>query len=372
MKRILHIVPSLELGGTEAFIMNHYRGLNRQEIQFDFLVCSKKDWPYLKEIDRLGGRVFYTARPSILCFPAFLRGMKQALAEGGPYVAIHCHADADNGVPILCGLLCGVKKRIAHLHAMEEVPERLSRKWFHSVKKWIIKAFATDIWACSRAAGISFVGETFFQKKGKVIRNGISLDRFLNVEEGAVSALKAEFRIPENSLVLGNITRFDENKNQLFLVDVFRKLLERHPDALLLLGGTDGGSLRQVQDYVAEKGLLEKVRFIGRRSDVPACLKLIDVYVFPSVFEGLGIALLEAQAAGCLCVASTGVPEDTDMGLGTAFYLELAQGETAWAAFLSEKLAERKLPSQQEIRAAFGKNHFDINESCKELVDYYG
>ena len=372
MKRILHVVPSLELGGTEAFIMNHYRSMNRQEIQFDFLVCAKKDWPYLKEIDRLGGRVFYTARPSILRLGSFLAGMKQAIREGGPYAAIHCHADADNAVPILCGAICGVKKRIAHLHAIDQMPERWSRKWFHYVKKWLIKAFATDVWACSEEAGNSFVGADYFGKNGKVIRNGISLDRFLFVDEAHKQALKEEFHISDDQPVLGNITRFDENKNQLFLVEVFKNLLTQHPEALLILGGTDGGKLQQVKDYVAENDLEKNVRFIGRRNDVPEWLSLMDVYVFPSVFEGLGIALLEAQAAGCLCVASTGVPMDTDMGLGTAHYLPLSEGAAGWAEFLSAKLDKKQKPLQSDIRKAFVEKHFDINESCKELVKYYG
>lgn len=370
MKRILHVVPSLELGGTEAFIMNHYRCLNRHEIQFDFLVCSKKDWPYLKEIDRLGGRVFYTARPSVLCLGNFLRGMKQAIAEGGPYDAIHCHADADNAVPLLCGILCGVKKRIAHLHAMDEVPQRLSRKWFHAVKKAVIKYGATDIWACSEDAGVSFVGADYFKEKGKVIRNGISLDRFLQRDEARTAALREEFRLDGSGLVVGNISRFDENKNQLFLLDVFRKLLEKRPDAMLLLGGTDGGMLEEVK--TAAEDIENRVRFIGKRSDVAACLQLIDVYIFPSVFEGLGIAFLESQAAGCLCVASTGVPRDTDMGLGNAHYLELSAGAASWADYICGKLETRQKPSEDSIRRAFAEKHFDINESCKELVKYYG
>ncbi len=370
MKRILHVVPSLELGGTEAFIMNHYRCLNREEMQFDFLVCCKKDWPYLKEIEELGGKVFYTARPSVLCLARFYDGMKQAIREGGPYTAIHCHADADNAVPLLCGLLCGVKKRIAHLHAMETVPSRLSRKWFHAVKKCIIKCCATNLWACSEEAGASFFGAGF-KAKGKVLRNGIAVQRFLNADEAQLEKLKDEFQIKENHLVVGNISRFDQNKNQLFLVDVFKNLLAQHPDAVLLLGGTDGGMLADVKDYVARSHLESSVRFIGKRNDVAACLKLMDVYVFPSVFEGLGIGFLEAQAAGCLSIASTGVPQDTDMGLGTAFYLDLSHDAAYWAASICEKIETRKKPEDVEIFKAFKENHFDIDESCKELVKCY-
>lgn len=371
MKRILHIVPSLDLGGTEAFIMNHYRCMNRSEMQFDFLVCAKRDWPYLKEIEVLGGRVFYTARPSFLCLKSFYDGMKQAFEEGGPYTAIHCHADADNAVPLLCGLLCGIHKRIAHLHAKEEVPTRLSRKWFHVVKKCIIKLCATNLWACSADAGISFFGADYFEKKGKVIKNGIDVSRFLKADETQIERLRTEFRISKEQLVVGNISRFDENKNQLFLLDVFEKMLEKYPGAVLLLGGTDGGMLEKVKARVEARGLEANVRFIGRRNDVPSCLQLIDVYLFPSVYEGLGIAFLEAQAAGCLCIASTGVPRDTDMGLGTACYLGLMDGASPWAAYICERIYTRKLPEEANIRKAFIDNHFDIHESCKELVECY-
>lgn len=109
MKRILHILPSLELGGTEAFIMNHYRAIDRSKYQFDFLVFAEKQWPYLQEIEALGGRIFYACQPSLLSVLKFYQYLKMAMIMGGPYAAIHCHADAGNAVPLFCGMLCGIK-----------------------------------------------------------------------------------------------------------------------------------------------------------------------------------------------------------------------------------------------------------------------
>lgn len=372
MKKILHILPCLELGGTETFVMNHYRYIDRTEFQFDFLVFSKKDYPYIKEIERLGGRVFFASQPSLLHFLKFYRWFKQVIQEGGPYTAIHCHANVGNAIPLLCGFLCNIRIRISHSHAVNQMPCNVLRKLIFRGRKVLIRLFATQFLACSIDAGRSLYGDNFSEKKIKIICNGIEVDRFAQCDPEKVEKLKQTFGISEkNDLIVGNISRFDSNKNQLFILDVFKVLLEKHPNAILLLGGVDGGMLHDVQDHVKLSEIEDHVRFLGKRQDIAECLKLIDVYLFPSQHEGLGIALLEAQASGCLCVASTGVPSVSNLEFGTAFYLELSRGAEYWANYIDKKLITRIRPTNEEIREAFVKKRFDVEESLKELVKCY-
>ncbi|MBR5319024.1 MAG: glycosyltransferase [Peptococcaceae bacterium] len=372
MKKVLHIIPSLELGGTEAFIMNHYRTINRSEIQFDFLVFSEQNWPYLPEIREMGGHVYYACQPSLKNVFLFYRYLKNVIRIGGPYIAVHCHADAGNAVPLLCSFLCGIQIRISHSHSSMQFTGNRWRGVIFGLRKKIIRLTATNFMACSEAAGCSLYGRMFFQKYGVVIKNGIFLEKFCCVNSKKVEELKSVFNLSEkNSLIVGNISRFDTNKNQMFIIEVFRKILRNYPNAVLLLGGIDGGKLQAVQESVISHGLQENVRFIGKRNDVAECLKLIDVYLIPSMHEGLPIGLLEAQASGCLCVASTGVPNESNMGLGNVFYLSLSNSANYWAEFICDKIKGRVIPTEEEIYNAFKVKAFDVLESTKELVKYY-
>lgn len=373
MKKVLQIIPSLELGGTEAFVMNYYRTMNREDIQFDFLVFAEKEWPYLKEIEKLGGNVYYAPSPSLRRVYGFYKHFVKVLRFGGPYEAIHCHADADNAIPLLCGFLCGVKIRISHSHSSTHVPISSVRGWIFLLRKILIRLMATKYLACSNKAGHALYGRTFFDKHGSVVKNGIFVDKFHNVSAAKVEALKQEFGITQrNDLIVGNISRFDKNKNQIFAIKVFEHLLSQKPNALLLLGGVDAGELKMLQEYVVERGLDKNVLFIGKRSDVEVCLKLMDVFLLPSVQEGFSISLLEAQASGCLCIASTGVPQDVNMELETLSYLSLSDDAKSWAETISKKLEIREIPAENAVNEAFDRNGFDICKGSEELLKYYG
>ena len=372
MKKVLQIIPTLDLGGTEAFVMNHYRMLDRRRIQFDFLVFSERNWPYLEEIHQLGGRVFFAPRPTLLHTLRFYKHFRNILKLGGPYEAIHCHGDAGNAVPLLCGMLCKISSRISHAHCIAQPPQHWHRRLAFQFRQELIRRTATKFLACSNPAGEALYGAQFFWQRGAVIKNGIRVESFVQPELHKVEGLKKAFGIPEGTpLVMGNISRFDANKNQLFALAVFRHILRKIPNALLLLGGIDGGCLAKVQEAVVHYGLENQVLFLGQRTDVAECLHLMDVYLFPSRKEGFGMALLEAQAAGCLCFASTGVPAASDMGLGNVSYLSLSLGAAYWAEAVCRGLENRTIPTPDEIRNAFAEKGFDVRKSIEELAACY-
>lgn len=364
MKRILHVVACLERGGTEAFIMNHYRALDRREYQFDFLVFREKEYPYTAEIRSLGGRIFFVTAPSVRNVGRFL---KEAVPIMAGYDAIHSHVNIENAWVMAAAARSGVRVRVSHSHDTTGKEGTLPVRAYRAFQERLIKAHATHFLACSHDAGNYLYGEAFFARHSAVIHNGIHVERF--TDAAVDNDLRQALGLTESPLVIGNITRFEPKKNQLFAVDIFASVLKKRPDSVLLLGGPDGGSLEAVQEKVRALGIADKVRFLGPRDDIPACLKLMDVYLFPSLYEGLGIALLEAQAAGRRCVASTGVSREADMGLGLVRYLDLSQPPEIWADCI---LSETKRPAgREQILDAFAQKGYSIQQSLQELRKIY-
>ena len=372
MKRVLHIVSCLELGGTEAFIMNNYREINRNEVQFDFLVLTQKEYPYIKEIQQLGGNVYFGVWPTLKNIVKFYRIFKNVIKQGGNYSTVHCHLNEGNALPLLCAKLCGIKKRISHSHATPFIPLSKLKKIIFVLRKITIKLCGNTFLACSRDAGKWLYVDDFFGKFGQVINNGIDITKFLYIESDEIKKLKKEFDIiQKNNIIVGNISRFDATKNQLFILDVFEEILKKEPNAILVLGGVDGGQLQEIIEKVNVLGITKNVRFIGSRTDVPVCLKLIDIYLFPSLSEGLGIALLEAQAAGCNCFASTGVSKESDMGINRVEYYPLSDGAEVWAERIIEKHKEHFRLNSKEIISAFTDKEYTIDASVQKLKGVY-
>ena len=372
MKHVLQVLPCLELGGTEAFVMNHYRTIDRGECQFDFMVFVEKAYPYLDEIRSLGGQVFFSGAPSVKNLPGFLKNARRIMTENGPYDAIHCHAGIASGWALLAARQCGIPVRVSHSHGTDSMAGAGLSAPYRRLQAMLNRACATHLLACGKAAGRDLFGERCFARRGEVIFNSIPVERFQSVCPEAVAALRQEFRIPEDcGLVLGNITRFDANKNPLFTLDVFSHVLKKRPDAVLLLGGPDAGLLETTKQQAEALGISAHIRFIGPRNDIPVCLQLINVYVFPSLFEGLGIALLEAQAAGCVCVASDNVPPEADMGLGSVWFRSLKDPAEAWAEEIEAKSAEIKSPDGTAVKTAFVKKGYDLDNTAQTLLAIY-
>ena len=371
MKKVLQVLPCLSLGGTEAYVMEHYRKFS-DNVRCDFAVFSAYDSPYVKEIDSAGGKIFVLGQPSVKSFLRFCQNFRKAIKNHGKYDVIHCHADEGSAFPLLCGMLLGIPKRIAHSHSVNNKPIKTTAKAVQLIRKSIIRICATDFFACSSIAGESLFGENFFRKKGKICKNGIDVYKFLKQEQENINRLYEEFQIKATAgPIVGNISRFDNNKNISFALDVFNEFLKYYPNGIFLLGGTDGGQLQNIQKKIADMNLQEKVYMIGKRQDVPTCLKLIDIYLFPSKQEGLGIAMLEAQAAGCFCVASTNVPAEIDVGIGQVIQLSLEKKESEWAKSIVQSFEHKKQVATEEIIKAFSETEYQIVQSAERLERLY-
>ena len=305
MIHILQSVSNMDRGGIESMLMNYYRHLDRTRFQFDFLVNKKKPGFFDDEIRALGGRIFQSPGVAPQSYPAYLRSMQQLLAQHPEIKVLHAHNEAMQLFALEGAKKAGLPVRIAHAHNTRLPKDaKLPIKWFC---KQFIPGAATDYWACGRAAGIYYFGQSAWDARGVTLRNAIDLDRF-GYRPQVRAKLRAEYGL-NDKLVVGCVARLMAQKNHTRLLDIFAALKKVRPDSCLLLVGE--GELRaELEAKAARLGIAQDVKFLGVQSDTSVWYQAMDVFVMPSLFEGLPVVGMEAQASGLPCVFSTGVTEE--------------------------------------------------------------
>ena len=358
MIRILHFVNSLtSSGGLCNFIMNYDRRIDREKIQFDFVYFREVEKDFKEEITSLGGRFFKWESPRL-----FFNYKKQAEEffdnHRGEYSMIHCH--------VLFATACFGK--VARKHGIKVISHSHSTVYGNGFIRKIRNRYFVrranklcDVrLACSKKAGeFMFGGNSFF-----VIPNAVDVSKYV-FNTAAREKVRSEFKI-EGELLIGHVGGFEKVKNQGFLVDIFAKIMEKDPSAKLILVGGRGynDTTDEVKNKVKEMGLSDSVIFTGPRTDVSDILSAIDVFVFPSLFEGFGLALLEAEISGAKCFASTEVPEEVNC-TGEVKYLPLVKGSDFWA----EEILLLKVKNRRQDRDAFWG--YDVNCKSTELENIY-
>lgn len=308
MRRILHCVERMDLGGLETMIMNLYRSIDKDEIQFDFLTLSSKEGYYDREIAELGGNIYrmQTTRKSWLKNKRELNNF----FINTNYKVIHFHVSSlSNMSPLVSAKHNGINIRIMHVHSMGILSKN---KMFHKVMHYKnfnqLKKITTLRFACSKSAG-----DWAYSKNGKhsldytIIKNSIDSKKY-KFDQVKRQEVRAKLGI-KDELVIGHIGRFHPVKNHKFLIDTFFEIKKTEKNAKLLLIG-EGILKQQLEEQVRELKLTDDVLFLGLTDDVASYLQAIDLVLFPSIFEGLGLSLIEAQAASVPCLISDSIPED--------------------------------------------------------------
>lgn len=371
MEKILQVTSCFQYGGTEAYIMNNYRNIDKQNFKFDFWFFQEENSPYEQEIKNLGGELYHGEVPKIKRILFFIIALVKHLKKNGPYDVVHSHVNLMNGWVMLAAFIGGVRVRVSHSHDTSgKDTNNIVKKLYYKMSVYMIKLFATKKLACGKDAGNYLYGNRYFSLHGEVVNNGIDISNFINKNAMAVSKLKHEFDIPDDHLIVGNITRFEPKKNPDFTVEIFNELVEMNPNTTLILGGVDGGQLAYIKQKVCKLNLEDRVRFIGVRKDVNDWLNIMDVYLFPSLYEGLPIALLESQAAGVKCFASTEVSKEADLGLGLVEFIELDKGPKNWAGFILKNL-DKSTISSEVISTFFDNSGYSVKSSVKRIEQIY-
>ena len=364
MKRILIFGMTENPGGVESFLMNYYRNIDRNKIQFDFLCNSHELVAYEDELLSLGGRTYHiTARSKNRSL--YRKELKEVFEKySSEWDAIWVNVCSLANIDYLkVAKKYGIKKRIIHSHNSCNMDGFL-RGILHRWNKLHVDRYATDFWACSEDAAKWFYKKKLLPK-ALVIHNAIDV-KSMAFDQNKRNQIRQKIGVSDNTYLIGNIGRLHFQKNQSFMLDVFANFYRENKNSMLILVG-QGGDEEMLREKCANLGLQDAVIFAGVQKDICAWLSAFDLFLFPSLFEGLSVVALEAQANGVVVIASDGViPVEVKMNNNFEFY-SLNRTPKEWANRIGKIKEENERENAQMIFKTFVDNGYEINTQVKKL-----
>lgn len=364
MKRILVFGMTENPGGVESFLINYYRHLDRTKLQLDFLCNSYNPVAYEDELLALGARTFHiiSRRRNAFRYMQELRDLFESHAAEWAAVWVNVSSLANIDYLILAKQY-GISKRIIHSHNSRNMDSRL-RGLVHARNKRLVDRYATDFWACSKDAAEWFYRPDVMPRV-QLIPNAIDVSR-MAYSVDTRKQIRESLGIPSDDVVFGNVGRLHFQKNQSFALDIFHAYQKKNPHSRLILVG-QGEDEEILKAKSATLGLDHSVTFAGVQNNVAAWLSAFDLFLFPSVFEGLGIAALEAQANGLPVLASADViPEDVRIN-PNLFFFSLDHSASSWAEKAEKILAGTERISNEQILRNFEDHGYEIRSAAKKL-----
>lgn len=356
--RVLEVCQRMEAAGVQSFLMNIYRNLDREKVQLDFLVHYDDRNFYDDEIEALGGKIYRFPVRENYNIIKYVRDLCTFLREHKEYRIIHGHMDSLGMIYLRCAQCEGIKVRIAHSHN-SSVQDGI-KKYFRLFMIKRYKEYANHLFACSNDAGKFMFGDSDFE----VIHNVIDSEKFkydITVRNNKRKEIGCS-----DSFVIGNVGRLHVQKNQLFLVDVFYQILKQIPNSKLLLIGS-GELEKELKKKIQEYGISEQVIILNNRKDVNELYQAMDVYVMPSLYEGLPVSAIEAQASGLLCVFSDSITKETDI-TGNVKYISLDQSAEYWAKHIISLFSKHE---RKDMKEAIVKRGYDAKTVALNIQNMY-
>ncbi|MVP00490.1 glycosyltransferase family 1 protein [Paenibacillus lutrae] len=368
--KILHVVGKMHPGGIETLLMNLYRTIDRDKYEFHFAVQFEEKGFYDDEIVELGGRIFRQPHPK-KGLRAFRRAFLNNLQEHGPYQAVHSHIYQFSGYVLKLAGEMNVPVRISHSHnTHDSKQESWLRNLYRKYMRGLIRSNSTSMLGCSRSACEALFGADCWRDERVVVfPNSIQVQPYSQLHPDRTDYRRAIGVTDPDVPVIGHIGRFSEQKNHPFLLDAFAGYLRIRPEAQLVLIG-DGPLRSRMEDRIRELGISGSVKLLGVRKDIPELIGAFDLFLLPSLYEGLGIVVIEAQAAGVPCLISDQVPEEADLKLGLVSRLPLQADAGEWAAQMGSMTGAARLdwPARLEALQQYG---YDIRTSVQRLERMY-
>lgn len=357
MIRVLMVVHEMNRGGIENFIMNLYRTIDRNQIQFDFVAHTNERCAFDEEIESLGGTIYHCPDYRIVNHFEYSKWWKTFLKQHNEYKIIHSHLDSSANIHLRIAKRFGLVT-IAHAH------NTMEGHGIRAIVKSILKIGFNNCcdykFGCSKAACDWLFGNT---PESVVVRNGIISGNYIFDNEKRKNILM-DLSI-DDKVVLGNVARFSHQKNHDFLVDIFNEYHKINNNSILLLIG-DGELRSQIEDKVKSLNLEKDVVFTGVRSDIPDVLNAIDLFIMPSFHEGLPVSIVEAQASGLKCLLSDTITTETDIS-GLVEFISIEESAKTWA-----KKIESMLPyDREDISNRIISAGYDIETTSKWLTSFY-
>lgn len=357
MIRILQVVNSMERAGLETMLMNYYRNIDRTKVQFDFLTHRPYRGAYDDEIESMGGKVYYAPRLYPQNYIKYFRFMKKFFKEHPEYKIVHSHIDTMSAFPLCAAKINNVPIRIAHSHT-----SKLDKDW-KIVIKYLAKLMVPHVsnvhYACGNVAGRFLFGK----KEFKVVKNAINLSNF-KYDYKLRNRMKEALQV-KSSFIIGNVGRYCYIKNQMFLMEILKEVLNIIPNTKLLLIGNGEDEIK-LKEYAKRLGVKENVIFLINRSDVEQLYQVMDVFVMPSLFEGIPLVGIEAQANGLPCIFSDKISKEILL-TDSAKMVKLEASPLYWANIIINLDKNRKEENIEKL----SKEGYDISLESNNLMKQY-
>jgi glycosyltransferase involved in cell wall biosynthesis len=369
MIRVLHAHSDLNWGGIEVWLKNVLEQQPKNTAQFDF-IASHVDPYFANAIEKCGGRIFLA--PPVAQIPAYVRTLRRVLSQNGRYDVVHSHFVDHSGLVLRTARKMGVSARIAHSHIdlspIQGNANLVRRGWFYLNRYWVNRHATCGLAASAKAAATLYGAGWRDDPRWQVLPCGIDLAPFTT--RGDAAEFRRELRIPNHAFVVGHVGRFLPQKNHRLMLEVIREIAPLRRGIIFLFVG--GGPLESwFKRSIEKEGFADAVRILSPRPDVPRLLtQAMDAFIFPSIFEGLGLALVEAQAAGLPCLISDTVPVEADVAPSSVRRLSISAPAADWA----RELLAMKNGSTIDSRNAFAQveaSPFNIVRSARSLIEKY-
>ena len=364
MIRVLMVVGNLECGGAESLVMNLFRNIDREQIMFDFVVHSDNDGFFGKEVKELGGKIYYFPKYKIFNGIKYRKCWKKFFKEHkDEYQIIHTHHSSSVAMILKIAKKFGLYA-IAHSHSAgwdKSLMGLGNRLLSHGTRK-----VADHFFACSYEAAVAQFGKKVADDKSRceIIANGIPVNKYV-YNPVTRKKIRKELGLNEDVHIYGHVGRFVYAKNHQFLLKVFSEIVKKDPTSKLLLVG-DGTLKESIINEAKNLGVFDQLLMPGLKSNVNDYLQAMDYFIFPSHFEGLGIALVEAQASGLRCMKSDVIPNEVDVS-DLIEASSLNDSPSTWAKKITEKIDY----SRQNMAEIIKKSGFDIVDSANRLSEFY-
>lgn len=363
--KVLHIVKVLNRGGAETMIMNIFRNIDKNKIQFDFLCLSEKIGDYEKEILELGGNIYKLPDPKE---QGRFKGLKEVykLMKKNKYDVVHSHIMFYNGFINLIAFFAGIKKRISHSHNSADLKkETILRKLYMHISRFMINTFSNVKIACGKDAGEYLYGK---RRKYIIINNAIDLEKYINVIEEDKNNLMKELNIKENELIIGNVGRFDRVKNQEFLIELAKELVKQNKCNFKIILVGQGERFDFIRNKIIDENLEKYFIMTGLRKDIPIFMNIFDVFIMPSLHEGFPLVVVEALAGDNICFLSNNIPIETNIIDSRVHFFNLKDNKSDLINDIYNELENKKYINLEE---ELTKKGFSIKNMVKQISQIY-
>ncbi len=357
--KVLHILSNLNRGGAETMIMNIYRNIDREKIHFDFLCLNSIEGKYEEEIKKLGGNIY-----KVLPAENKLKKVYEILKKND-YDAIHSHVMFYSGFIQAIAKIAGTKIRITHSHSSNDIKkETFFRKIYMSIMRILINKYSNVKISCGEDAGKYLYGKN---KKFIILKNGIDLEKFINVSNEDIQKLKKELKIGQDDFVIGHVGSFIEVKNQEYFIGLAKELVKQNKKCKIVLVG-QGKRYDYINELIKKNNLENYFVMPGLREDIPIFMNMFDVFIMPSLYEGFPLVVVEALAGDNICYLSNNIPKETNIIESRVYFFELNCSKNDLIYDIENKIKNKQ---KIDIKEKLTEQGFSIKRMTQIISDIY-